>query len=291
MKTYLECYPCIINQTLQAAKQNQLSEPVRKTILNNVLQFLQDLPADMSPPSINRRIQAMIRESTGLEDPYEKWKLHSNVEAMEVISEIRRRIREARDPFEAAVRYAIAGTVYDIEFAEAGGEIHREIEYAPQAKFGINHLKELRRDLRSARSVLYLADNAGEIAFDKLLVEVLREMITGEIVFAVRDTPSLNNATLEDAEHVGLDSLVHLVSFSSDAPVIILEDIDPRMKHFVDQADLIIAKGQTHYESLNESPLNIYFLFKVTCGVVSRDLDAEMHQYVVAHTKPEKKND
>lgn len=284
MKTYLECYPCIINQTLQTAKHNQISEELQKSILNNVLQMLQDLPADMSPPRINRRIQEMIRQSTGLADPYAQWKLDSNVEAMELTPEIRRRIRDARDPFEAAVRYAIAGTVYDIEFAEAAGEIHREIEFAPQAKFGIDHLNDLKRDLRAAKSVLYLADNAGEIAFDRLLIEVLRDMISGEIVFVVRDAPMLNNATLEDAEHVGLDSLVHLISYSSDAPVLTPDDTDNRLRKFVEQADLIIAKGQTHYESLSESPLNIYFLFKVTCGVVSRDLDAKMHQYVVTRS-------
>lgn len=285
MKTYLECYPCIINQTLQTAKQNQISEDLRKSILNNVLQMLQDLPADMSPPRINRRIQEMIRQSTGLEDPYEQWKLDSNVEAMKLTPEIRRQIRDARDPFETAVRYAIAGTVYDIEFAEAGGEIHREIEFAPRAEFGINHLKDLKRDLRAAKSVLYLADNAGEIAFDRLLVEIIRDRFSCEIVFVVRDAPMLNNATLEDAEHVGLDSLVHLISYSSDAPVMTLDDTDDRLRRFVDEADLIIAKGQTHYESLSESPLNIYFLFKVTCGVVSRDLDAKMHQYVVTRSE------
>lgn len=282
MKTYLDCFPCILQKTLQAARQNQLPDEEQKAILDNVLQMLRETSADVSPPQISHQVHQLIRESTGMEDPYEQIKLEYDVRALDLMPHIRQKIRKARDPLEAAIRYAIAGTVLDIGADHEGDDIRRELDRAPEAVFGINHLDNLKQDLRAADTILYLGDNAGEIAFDRLLVEVLRDMFRAEIVFVVRSQPVLNDATIDDARYVGLESLVHLIVNESTAPTTLLEDAGSGTREYIKKSDVILAKGQWQYESLSNEDLNLYFLFKVNCGVISQDLGAEMSQYVAA---------
>ncbi len=282
MKTYLDCYPCILQKTLQAARQNQLPEEKQKAILDTVLEILRETSPETSPPQISHQVHQLIRESTGVDDPYEQIKLDYDVQGLDLMPQVRQKIRKARDPLEAAVRYAIAGTVLDIGADHDGHDIQRELDRAPEAVFGVNHLDSLKQDIRAAGTILYLADNAGEIAFDRLLVEILREMFRAEIVFVVRGQPVLNDATIEDARYVGLEPLVHLIANESEAPTTLLADAGGRAREYIRKSDVILAKGQWHYESLSNEDLNLYFLFKVTCGVISQDIGAEMNQYIVA---------
>lgn len=286
MKTHVDCFPCIINQTLEAAQKNDIPDDKKKEVVYNVLEMLRDLPEDISPPEVSHRMHRMIGESLGNDDPYQKARTDANVTAMDLIPGIRKKIKQSGDSLETAVRYAIAGQVFDGETGDGESDIHRELEYAPNAEFGINHLKKLTRALYDAKRVVYLANAAGEIAFDRLLVEVLRDMFTAEIVMVVRKDPVLTNATLDDAAYVGLEPLVHLVANTSGAPATVVEDASTGVRQQLDEADVIIAKGQTHYESLNTEDLNIFFLFQVNCPVISKELDADLHQYVVF--QPEK---
>jgi len=281
MKTHVDCFPCIINQTLEAAQKNQIPDDQKKEIVYNVLEMLRDLPEDISPPEVSHRMHRLIGKSLGNDDPYQQARSDANVMTMDLIPGIRKKIKRSGDPLETAVRYAIAGQVFDGEAAEGRADIHRELEYAPKAEFGINHLKKLTRALYEAKRVVYLANAAGEIAFDRLLIEVLRDMFAAEIVMVVRKDPVLTNATLDDAAFVGVEPLVHLVANTSDAPATVIEDVSSGVSQQLNDADVVIAKGQTHYESLNNADLNIFFLFQINCPVISKELDADLHQYMV----------
>ncbi len=282
MRTYFECYPCLLNRAIQAAKRNQLSESEQKKILNSVMEYLQDVPPDTSPPQISHHIHRLVRESTGIEDPYEQIKLDYDVRGLNLMPVIRQKINQADDPFEAAVRYAIAGTVLDVGEDVEGDSLERELESAPDAEFGINHLSDLKRDLSIADRVLYLAENAGEIAFDRLLVEAIQQRFRVEITFVVRDQPVLNSATLEDARYVGLEPLVHLITNESDAPTTILDSVKGHTKKYLETSDVILSKGQWHYEALSESDLNIYYMFKARCGVITTDMKTKLNSYILA---------
>ena len=283
MKTHVDCFPCIINQTLEAAQKNQIPDGKKKDVVFNVLEMLRDLPDDITPPEVSHRMHRMIGESLGNADPYQKARSEANVMAMDIIPGIRKKIRRSSNPLETAVRYVIAGQVFDGETGDGKADIHRELEYAPKAEFGINHLKKLTGALYGADRVVYLANAAGELAFDRLLIEVLRDMFTADISLVVRKDPVLTNATLDDAAFVGVEPLVNLIANKSDAPVTLVEDASSGVKQQLSDADVVIAKGQTHYESLNNEDLNIFFLFQVNCPVISKELDAELHQYVVLH--------
>lgn len=184
---------------------------------------------------------------------------------------------------------AIAGNVIDFGCRSHLGddEVRQAIEDAmdPHAPgFNNGEVDDLRRAIEHAGDILYLTDNAGEIIFDRLLIE---EMPTDRITLVVRGGPAINDATLEDAEVAGLSSLVKVVDNGSDVPGTILDSCSPFFRSRFEQCDLVIAKGQGNYETLGGEDLNIFFLFKAKCPVIARDVGSEVGQMVVCQNRRE----
>jgi uncharacterized protein with ATP-grasp and redox domains len=137
----------------------------------------------------------------------------------------------------------------------------------------------LRRAVAGADRILYLCDNAGEIVFDRLLIEVLP---SEKITAVVRGTPVINDATLEDARATGLTEVVRVMDNGSDAPGTLLETCSPAFRDCFAAADLIIAKGQGNFETLSETRgKRIFFLLKVKCPLIARDIGEPTGRLVV----------
>ena len=221
-------------------------------------------------------------------DPYREVKRRSNALALELYPTLKQRVRASADPFAAAVRVAIAGNVIDFGCRSRLGnnEVYQAIEDAmdPQAlELNDGAVDDLRRAIEQAGDILYLADNAGEIVFDRLLLE---EMPTDRITLVMRGGPVINDATREDAEVAGLSSLVTVMDNGSDAPGTILESCSPSFRTRFEQCDLVIAKGQGNYETLSSERPPIFFLFKAKCPVIARDVGREVGQMIVRRNSP-----
>jgi uncharacterized protein with ATP-grasp and redox domains len=145
----------------------------------------------------------------------------------------------------------------------------------------INDYEKLRSSLDASRRILYLGDNAGEIVFDRLLIEELQKAKETEIYFVVRERPVINDATLDDALATGMDRVARVVSSGSDAPATILSQCSSDILKLYYSADLIIAKGQGNYESLEGEKGNIFFLLRVKCPVVAKLLNVEFGNAVL----------
>ena len=129
--------------------------------------------------------------------------------------------------------------------------------------------------------ILYVADNEGEIVFDRILIEQMLKIKRLKIVFAVRARPIINDATLDDAIQVGLNKVAAVISSGSEAPATILSQCSSEMLSYCRAADLIISKGQGNYESLSARNENIFFLFKVKCPVIARDCGYKVDSFVL----------
>jgi len=166
-----------------------------------------------------------------------------------------------------AVRLAIAGNMMDMgvngNLTET--DVRQTMKQALTAPF-FGELDKFRQAVADAQSILYLADNAGEIAFDQLLIE---QLLPKPITLVVRGAPIINDVTLIDAQTVGLDQMVEVIDNGSDAPGTILNDCSPEFRRRFAEADLIIAKGQGNFETLSNEAGNIFFLFKVKCAVIA----------------------
>jgi uncharacterized protein with ATP-grasp and redox domains len=233
-----------------------------------------------SPAVMGEKIHRLIRELTGSQDPYRQVKKRCNRLAMGMYGELSERIRSAEDPMGAAVRLAIAGNTIDFGVNSELGDEHiaQAIWESLTGELDEGALDEFREAISRAEEVLYIGDNAGEIVFDKLLIEQLpREKIT----FVVKSGPIINDATMEDAEAVGLRDVVKVIESGSAYPGTILGTCSEQLHERFDAADAVIAKGQGNYETLCDLKKDIFFLLKVKCKIIARDAGVKMGDAVL----------
>lgn len=283
MKTSLDCIPCFVWQALAAARMVSTSAVVHERILREVLHWTGDMDLDQPPPVVAQRIHRRLREVVGRVDPYCDVKEQQNRMAMGLLPELKAGIEAASDPLDMAVRIAIAGNVIDMgvkgNVTESG--VRESLRQAMTEPL-IGEGNGFRKAVTEARSILYLADNAGEIALDRLLVE---RLAPERVTVAVRGAPILNDATVTDARTVGLHEIVEVIDNGSDAPGTLLDDCSQEFKRRFTEADLILAKGQGNFETLSDKPGNIVFLFKAKCPVVAEHARVPLGSHVLARSR------
>lgn len=285
MKTYLDCFPCVLRQTLEAARIATSDESKQRDILNRVLELLTGLQLEVAPPEIAQSAHRLIRRISGNPDPYAKIKRESNQYALQFLPELRAVVKKAEEPLNMAVRIAIAGNIVDYGANNGDFDLEEELRSAAESTFGVDHYEHFKTDVLQAKSILYLGDNAGEIVFDMMMVELLKKLSPAVITFVVRGCPVLNDATMQDSDFIGLSRLVQVIDNGSDAPATILSQASPELREGFHQADVIISKGQGNYETLNNVNYNIYFLLKVKCAVIARDIGAPAGSYVLVNPR------
>jgi len=267
MRTSLDCIPCFARQALQVARFATDDQAVQERFLREVLHAVAQMDLAQPPPVVGQHIHRRLRELTGLDDPYRAAKDRFNKMAVDMLPELTARMQESADPLAAAVRLSIAGNVIDMGVnGDLTEDQVRSSVYAAWDQPLEGDLAEFRRAVDAAKSIMYLTDNAGEIVFDRLLIQLLP---MDRVTAVVRGRPVLNDATMADARAAGLCELVEVMDNGSDAPGTILADCSPQFRRRFSSADLIIAKGQGNFETLSDEPGNIYFLFKVKCPVIA----------------------
>jgi uncharacterized protein with ATP-grasp and redox domains len=295
MQSNLECFSCFLDHGLDVARRAGLDEEAQREVLNEVARMLPGFELSTRPPAMSLAIHRAIHRLTEIRDPFEDEKRLSNELALGNAPLIRSRIGASADPLKAAVEYAIAGNSLDfgafrdLDIADAidrlvAGEEHR----ITREDSSVFRLEDFRRDAEKSRTLLFITDNAGEIVMDMILMETLFAINPGlDITAAVRNSPIINDATAEDASSIGLDSLVRVISSGSNAPGTPLDHCSPEFLERFRQADMVIAKGQGNYETLSESPREVYLLFKVKCPVVARDSGGRMGDVMLVTSKAE----
>jgi uncharacterized protein with ATP-grasp and redox domains len=213
----------------------------------------------------------LVRQVTGNPDPYAAAKDRFNRVALNILPQLNRLIEDSGIPMETAVRLAIAGNVIDFATNASVGRNHIDdaIAHALAAPLDGGALMDFAAAVKRARHILYLADNAGEIVFDRLLVEQLpRDKVT----VVVKGSPVINDAVLQDAQTAGLTDMVEVIDNGSDIPGTILSSCSTSFRERFASSDLIIAKGQGNYESLSDTDKPLFFIFKAKCRVITMDI-------------------
>lgn len=285
MKTYLECVPCFTKQALEAGKMATEDISIREKIMRKVMERTASLSFSKTPAHMGQAIHRIVKEISGNHDPYRQIKQHFNTVAISLYPELKQRLKETPDRFAKAVRLAIAGNIIDFNLKGESDDIHlfETIEDTLVRDPVINHIAELKKAIEDASSILYIGDNAGETVFDRILIE---ELPQDKVVYVVKSHPIINDATLEDAKFAGLTDIVKVIENGSDAPGTILEDCSDELRVVFDRADLVISKGQGNYETLNEIDKNVFFLLKVKCPVIARDIGCKVGDIIVWRRNP-----
>lgn len=284
MKSALDCIPCFVSQTLNVVRMATDDEQTRIRLLRAALRAASEADLTLPPVYFGRWLHRLVRDLTGKDDPYLLLKQESNRLALGLLPAWRERLQSLPNPRRAAVQLALAANV--IDFGIKGDLKAEAIPAALEDSMNgplIGDVDAFFEEANRAPDILFLADNAGELVFDRLLLELLPHH---KITVAVKGGPAINDALRADAAAAGLDGWVEVMDTGSDGAGIALDACSPEFQQRFARASLILAKGQANYESLDDCGRNIFFLFKVKCPVVAQHIGHPLGSLVLHHGVP-----
>lgn len=274
MKPSLDCIPCFVKYSLQAVKMVSNDPELHREILSTALSMASEWDLEQSPPLMAKKIHGIIREKTGIHDPYRKVKDESTKFALEIFPLLKKKVKKSKNSFMTIIQLVAAGNIIDYGASHdfSLNHVQRAIDSALKTKIDKKSLKLLKDSIARARKILYIADNCGEAVFDRLLIEPYREKIT----FAVRGFPILNDITRREASMSGFDGLVKIIDTGDSTPGVSIKHSSAEFKKVFNESDLIIAKGQGNYEMLSTCDKRIFFLLTAKCPVVAFELNSRL---------------
>ncbi len=249
-------------------------------IFASALDILSRANSENPPVELVADVHAVIKHKTGIADLYQRQKQSSTKAALALYEKAQETIAQSDDPFETAVRLSIAGNIIDYGITRPF-DLSSEIDRVLQQPFAINHLDLLREEINRANTILYLADNAGETIFDRLLIETINK----DVLYAVKEVPILNDAIEEDAIQAGIDQVAKIFSSGVDAPGTVLSRASRSFLEIYNNAEIIIAKGQGNFEALSDQTENIFFILQSKCDMLSRLIGVPIGGLIVKSAK------
>lgn len=274
MQTDYRCIPCFFNQCIRAGKLAGADPLWIKSALQEVSAYLADAPLEKNPSFVGSEVHRIMRRALGNPDPFREAKRRNTKEALAMLPSLRERVLKAKDPLLEALRVAVAGNVIDFA-GENDPHPEKQISEALKKPFPLDDYRSFVDELKKISNLLVLADNAGEIVFDRILIEILREKGLG-IVVAVKESPVVNDATFEDAYSAGVHKEAGIISTGCDSVGTDLSKSSPQFVRRFKSAELILAKGQGHYETLHGIKAPIWHLFVVKCEMVAEERGAKV---------------
>ncbi len=270
MQTGNDCLICFMRQALGTVRRCTDDHALQWQIVTEVGGMLPGFDPVLPPPENAVHYYRLISKRTGVADPYRLEKQESNGFALDLEQRTRELIGLEEDPLLAAIQFAINANVLDY-----GAQVLLDRDAALAScrqALTINHYASLRPFIDRQSSILYLADNCGEIVFDKLLIELLQAHGC-KVTLAVRQSPIINDATPEDAKSCGLDALCRVIDNGADVPGTPLNSCSDSFRRLFAEAECIISKGMGNFECLSEVQAPIFFLFIVKCTSVRHYLN------------------
>lgn len=262
MKAKLDCIPCIVRQGVNAARLSTDDEAVLYEAIHRALETMDQTDLTDTPMAIGSKVHGVIKDVTGEYDPYRELKRQSNEEALQMYPYLREVVEGSPEPLRTATKISIAGNIMDFGALDSF-DVQGTVQSVLESDFAIDDFDALKEGLDAAENVLFIADNAGEIVFDRVLMEHLD---VHETVCAVKSEPFINDATVEDAHDAGTDEVATLIEVPPGV------DTDPALDRAWEAADVIIAKGQGNYEVFSEATGPLFFLLMAKCDVIAADI-------------------
>ncbi len=284
MKLNLDCIPCFQRQALQAARFISKDEELHQKVLREVTKKLLESNWNSTPPELAHEVHKIVKCLTNEKDPYKEVKRESNNLVLKMYPALKEKVEESRDPLRTAVRLAIAGNIIDFGPLQELN-LEKTVREVLKKKFAIDDYEKLKENLKNADTLLYFADNAGEIGFDRLLIETFLETKKlKKISFVVKGGPIINDATIEDAIYMGLCDLPNIafLKLSNGEAGTGPERSSQTVKRWIKKHDLVISKGQGNYEGLSEHNV-LFFMLLAKCPVIASDLGVKVGDIILKY--------
>jgi len=263
---HTDCVKCLILQANKLLLKHKIDDDTAKDITGRFRLFIDNhKDSGLSAPETACLLHRLVKNVVRINDLYKKEKDDYNNLMLSLEEVIRDIINKSENPFQTALRYALAGNIIDFGPPKPF-DVFKALSEAASKEPAIDHSKLLYKELKKASTVLYLGDNAGEIVLDKLFIETIAHP---DLYFAVRGSSIINDVTMEDAVNVDITKIAKVISNGYDAPSTLLHRCSPEFRKIFDGADIIISKGQGNLEGLiNSRDKKIFFLLMVKCNVI-----------------------
>jgi uncharacterized protein with ATP-grasp and redox domains len=211
---------------------------------------------DITSPEVIEPIMKKIMTAVGNNDPFSAEKEKQNQKMLVLYPELQRMVKTSGHPLRTAAHLACLGNAIDVMMKGGAEDIQKIIKEQLAFPLPKKLFEILEKQIRNSNCILYFGDNAGEIVLDRLFVETVQEQHDTDIIFVVRSLPTLNDATLKDAEQTGMANRVHVIENGIDGPFpgTLIDRCSKDVKSLFQQADLIISKGGGNFDTLDELP-------------------------------------
>ena len=277
MKATLDCLECFMKQALRAARIATDDEAVHRQLLEEAGAGLAGLDLRRSPAVLSQYIYERNASLSGKADPYLEMKRDQNALALGLEADLRAMVRASEDPLDTALHVAAAGNVIDLGTMHADDiDVHAALEQVMRDRFAVDHSDAFRESLARCGDLLYLLDNAGEIVFDKILIEELLRHT--RVTAVVKAGPILNDALMEDAVAVGLAGVCPVIDCGGAYIGAPLELVPGWFLERMRAADVIVGKGQGNYETIDDFPGDVFLILRAKCEVVARHMGVRLGQ-------------
>ena len=264
-----ECISCMTKIHLDKCP-SEMPEDKKVEYMQRVLKVLAEAPSNYGAPVIVRTINEIQEEMFGIKQDYAEIKKRYNQVMMGHEGQVTEKLEQSEDSVKTGIQYAMIGNYIDF-----GARINVNEEQLTELlndadRFIIDEKQysALVRDLEKAHKLVYLTDNCGEIVMDKLLIREIRKKYPElEVTVLVRGAEVINDATMEDAVQVGLTDMVRVIPNGSDIAGTWMEELSEEAKAVLEDADVILSKGQGNFETLRKCGMNIYYIFLCKCDL------------------------
>jgi uncharacterized protein with ATP-grasp and redox domains len=285
MKVSRECIHCLARQAVEIAEEATADIAMQEEIIKRSLQELAEMDFNETAPEIAFRMHQHSKNITGIKDPYLRLKQQYNEIAQEIYNRIieEKWLEKAEDPFDMACRLAIAGNIIDfsVGLKLQPSDILKSVEDSVKHELFGTGTAALKKAVEKAESIMYIADNSGEIIFDKFL---LKNLPLEKVTYVVKGGPIVNDATIEDAINTGVADLVRVIDNGHCAQGTILKACSSEFISELNRADLIISKGQANFETLSDiKDKTIFYLLRAKCSSVASIIGCSQMDYVVTN--------
>lgn len=261
------CMCCLVKRQLRML--NKFDDEEKKALyMRDVLEILRNMEKGEAAPVAVSKMDALFAERFGEVHSFEDLKEKYNILILEKEEEIMSIVNESEDRLLTALKFARVGNYIDFGALNTveDEKLSEMIANAPSEVIDPVEYENFKREIESAKRMVYLPDNCGEVVFDKILIRVIRELYPDlELSIIVRGAPVLNDATVKDALFVGLDKYAPVISNGNGIAGTYLPEVSKEALGLINSADLILAKGQGNFETLFGCKKNVYYAFLCKC--------------------------
>lgn len=284
MKATLDCLECTMRQALRAARVATDDPAAHRRIMDEVAQKIPHADLNLSPAEVSLVAYEAASRHSGNPDPYYDIKRKQNAFALALEPELRGMLRQSDQPLITALHLAAAGNVIDMGiFDEHQIDVRAAVEHALREQFAIDHTDIFLNSLSRCSNLLYLLDNTGEIVLDKLLIEELQKHTS--VTAVVKGGPMLNDVLMEDADEVGLTKICEVIDNGGAFIGCPLNLVSPEFLARMRDADVIIAKGQGNYETVDTFDGDVFLILKAKCQIIARHMGVNYGQVALISTR------